>query len=186
MLSSCAWPRFMLVRWVRVGETIGGKGLPAGPSLPNHLLHAKGGASDNHEGNFRWANGCSEWHHFVRFAFVSLKPNTFTQVSKWGVCNWDVCAGRRVKLLLVSIYPRLARYLIHETSRPFPSPTSPPPIFILITLCLREAQPCDILYSMHFWPTVLDNGFQILQGGLNMCQSWKWKANTSPSPSAPT
>lgn len=105
MLSSCAWPRFMLVRWVRVGETIGGKGLPAGPSLPNHLLHAKGGASDNHEGNFRWANGCSEWHHFVRFAFVSLKPNTFTQVSKWGVCNWDVCAGRRVKLLGLNLPP---------------------------------------------------------------------------------
>lgn len=66
MLSTCAWPLFMRVQWVRVEETIGGKGLSAGLSIPNLLLHAKGGVSDNHEGNFRWTNGRCELHHFVR------------------------------------------------------------------------------------------------------------------------
>lgn len=43
----------MHVQWVRVEETIGGKGLSAGLYIPNLLLHAKGGVSDNHDGNFR-------------------------------------------------------------------------------------------------------------------------------------
>lgn len=61
-LSACAWPLFMHLQWVRVEETIGGKGL----SIPNLLLHAKGGVSDNHEGNFSRTNGHSELHHWVR------------------------------------------------------------------------------------------------------------------------
>lgn len=56
----------MYVQWMRVEKTMGRKSLSAGLSKPNLLLHAKGGVSDNHEGNFRWTNGRSELHHFVR------------------------------------------------------------------------------------------------------------------------
>lgn len=80
MLSSYAWPLFMHVRWVRVEETIGGKGLSAGLSIPNLLLHAKGGVSDNHEGNFRWTNGRSELHHFVRMPLF-----LWNQTHEWHV-----------------------------------------------------------------------------------------------------
>lgn len=41
MLPSCAWPLFMHALRVRVKETIGGKGLSAGPSISNLLLHAR-------------------------------------------------------------------------------------------------------------------------------------------------
>lgn len=74
MLSSCAWPLFMYVQWVRVEETIGGNGLAAGLAIPNLLLHAKSGVSDNHEGNFRWTNGRSESHHFVRMPLFPWNP----------------------------------------------------------------------------------------------------------------
>ncbi len=37
-----------------------GGGLSAGLSIPNLLLHAKGGVSDKHEGNFRWTYCRSE------------------------------------------------------------------------------------------------------------------------------
>lgn len=56
----------MHAQWMRVEETKGGKGLSAGLSMRNPLLHARDGVSDNHEGNFRWTNGRSELHHFVR------------------------------------------------------------------------------------------------------------------------
>lgn len=56
----------MHVQCLRVEETIGGKGLSTGLSIPNLLLHARGGVSDKHEGNFRWTKGRSELHHFVK------------------------------------------------------------------------------------------------------------------------
>lgn len=48
------------------GRNNRGKGLSAGLYIPNLLLRAKGGVSDNRDGNFRQSNVRSELHHFVR------------------------------------------------------------------------------------------------------------------------
>lgn len=77
----------------------------------------------------------------------------------------------------VSFYPLLARD--HHARYPPQSSSS------LLRLSVGP-KARDILYSLHFWPTSWDNGFQILQGGPCMCQTWKWKANTSPPPSVST
>lgn len=113
-------------------------------------------------------------------AFVFLKPNTSTPVTRRAGCNWDVSGRGHTELLLVSVSPLLARYLIRDTPS-LPSCLPPPPSSSS-SLCLSVRHHDDILYSVHFWPTVLGNGFQTLQGGLNLCQSWKWKANMNPSP----
>lgn len=67
-------------------------------------------------------------------AFVSVKPKTSTWMTWWAGCNWEVYAGRRVELLLVSISPLLARYLTPNTSLPR-SPLSPP-LYSSSSLCL--------------------------------------------------
>lgn len=43
MLPLCAQVFLMHVQWMRVEETMGVKGLSASLSIPNLLLHAKGG-----------------------------------------------------------------------------------------------------------------------------------------------
>lgn len=79
-------------------------------------------------------------------AFVSVKPNTSTWMTCRAGCNWDVYAGRRVELLLVSISPLLARYLIHDTSLPH-SPLSPPPSSSS-SLCLSVRHSAVISYTV--------------------------------------
>lgn len=79
-------------------------------------------------------------------SFVSVKPNTSTWMTRQAGCNWDVCAGRRVELLLVSISPPLARYLIHDTTPPHP-PLTPPPSSSS-SLCLSVGHSAVISYTV--------------------------------------
>lgn len=167
--SDWCWLHVRDPHWLRVGETIVGKTQSAGLSLPNLLLHAREGVSNEHEGNLRWIGVTS----LCEGAFVWVKPNTSIWITWHAGCNWDVDAEKIVELLRVSI-PRHS----HEISSQYPPPLPSPSSF--------SSRRSDILYSLHFWPTVLCNGFQTLQGGPNPCQSWKWKANTSPPASVPT
>lgn len=81
----------------------------------------------------------SLWITVHHFAFVSVKPNTSTWMTGRAGCNWDTYAGRRVELLLVSISPPLARYLIHDTPTP---PSSSP------SLCLSVRHSTVISYTV--------------------------------------
>lgn len=100
----------------------------------------------NHDGNLRRMKGL-EWHHFATI-FVLQKPNTSTTVTGSADRNRHACGGRRVCL---NLHP-LARDLIRNTRSNLPPHYSPNPV----------------IYSLHG-----DNGFQILQGGLCVCQTWK-------------
>lgn len=143
----------MHVQWVRVEKTIGGKGL----SIPNLLLHAKGGVSDNHEGNFSRTNGHSELHHLVRMPlFLWNQTHPHYWHGKLSVIEMSLQQGG------LNFWSSQFPHLWHNRSSMIPPFAVPPFSFILI-LSVFEAQPHDILYSLHFWPTVLDNGFQILQ-----------------------
>ena len=116
---------------------------------------------------------CSD-HVIVRGCpFVSVEPN----MSPWMTTGLVVIETSKRKPGTLKVCSSL---LSPSRTRSFTSPLSPsspysslPPS---IDMSLSEACCCDILYSLHFWPTALGNGFQILQGGLNLCQSWKWKA----------
>lgn len=119
------------------------------------------------DGNFRPMKGHSAWHHFARI-FVPQKPNTSTTVTGHADRNETAGGGRRICL---NLPPSCTR--------------SPLTIPAPITLSLSAQTPWYPIQSA-LLTNAPDNGFQILQGGLCMCQTRKWKANTSPPPPVPT
>ena len=162
-----------------------GEALSASSSIPNLPLHAKGGVSGSHEGNFRWTTGRAALHHFVR---MSLFLWNQTHPHEWhgGLAVIEMSAQeRRVELLLVSVSPLLARYLLRDTSLA-PSPLSPPPSSSS-SLCLSVRRSAVISYTLctfdqRSWIMV----FRFFKVAWICARARKWKANTSPPPSVPT
>lgn len=135
-------------------------------AYPSAGSHAEGGVSANRGGNFRRTKG--HLNDITLRGSLFLRNQTHPQRWEGKLTVIETCVEEGT---FVSIYTTLARDLIHTA-----------PVFLRITPSLCWPQAPDIQSAL----LTKSNGFQILQGGLCVCQTWKWKANTSPPPSVLT